>query len=99
MGAGEPGRRRHHGSRAHLLHETGSLEIDPRVVVGSPSNNLKVGVTDSQVLSWIRTVWVLVWDYVCMTATGSGYLKVDLYWAMTLAIAAFALLKVSSLHS
>jgi hypothetical protein len=50
VGAGELGRRMHPGPREHLLHETGSLEIDPRVVVGSPSNNLKVSVTDSQVL-------------------------------------------------
>jgi hypothetical protein len=75
VGAGKLGlgRRRHPGPRAHLLYEMGSLEIDPRVVVGGPSNNLKVSVTDSQVLLWVVGTYCIgtSMDYVCMTATGN----------------------------
>jgi hypothetical protein len=51
VGAEEPGRHWHSG--VHQLHEMGSLKIQPRVVVGSPSN--VVSVTDLQVLVTIGT--------------------------------------------
>jgi hypothetical protein len=41
------GARSQRHSRAHLLHEIGLLESEPRVVVGRPSN--KVSVMDLQV--------------------------------------------------